>query len=274
MLNITHSPYISVLLPTHKRTETLDRSVRSLVDLCSDPTRLEILFGIDDNDETTKQYFLANVVPYLNEKSVRYIALEFKPMGYEGLNLYYNALAARGQGHWLFVWNDDAVMQTKNWDLEVEKYHGEFLLLRLKTHRSHPYSIFPIFPKEWHDLFGLCSRHQMVDAELSQNAYYLDIMQNIDVEAIHDRFDLTGNNKDNGQTNKRMFEGNPSDPRDFHNPEVVRQRLQDVETLFQYMKKKGIDNDFWELVKTGKASPWTKLKANDPNNLTVVREIK
>jgi hypothetical protein len=193
-------------------------------------------------------------------------------MGYTGLNHYYNGTAAEALADWLFVWNDDAIMDTKHWDQEIRRYDGEFKLLKIHTHNEHPYSIFPIYPKEWYDLFGFLSRHQMIDAELSQMAYMLNLMQIIEVHATHDRADLTGNNNDTTQKNKITLEGNPSDPRDFHNPRFLNSRLADCDTIADYLKNKGTDMSFWENVKLGKQDPWAEMRKNDINKQTTQRK--
>jgi len=137
--------------------------------------------------------------------------------------------------------------------------------LAFHTHNEHPYSIFPIVPREWLDLFGYMSPHSLSDAWLSQQAYLLDILQRIDVDVLHDRFDLTGNNKDETFENRPMLEGNPKDPRDFHNMRWQAKRLEDVRTISKYMESKGLDTSFYKAVMTGKQDPWEKLKLNDTN---------
>ena len=31
---------------------------------------------------------------------------------------------------WIMIFNDDAIMQTKNWDLEINKFDGQFKLIK------------------------------------------------------------------------------------------------------------------------------------------------
>jgi hypothetical protein len=257
---------IAVLLPTRARTDALKLSVISIVNRVVDINGVQILFGFDNDDEIGLGYFSTDIQPWLEEKGAHYTVVLFEPKGYQGLNLYYNGLAQQASADWFFVWNDDALMETTGWDKVVKSYDGQFKLLKVHTHREHPYSIFPIYPKAWYDLFNFMSRHQMVDAELSQEAYMLDLMEIVDIYVTHDRHDITGNNNDATQKAKVTFEGNPSDPRDFHNPRYGNARVQDCEVIATYLKSVGQDISYWEKVKTGQIDPWEKLRANDPNN--------
>jgi hypothetical protein len=265
---------IAVLLPTHERTDALTCSVKSVVENADEPSRLQIIFGIDHTDTVGQTHLDTVIYPYLDEQGVDYIAVGFEPMGYLGLNHYYNGTAAEADADWLFVWNDDAFITTKGWDSVVRENDGEFVMLKMHTHNEHPYSIFPIYPKEWYDLFGFLSRHQMIDAELSQNAYMLGIMRVIEMHAVHDRADLTGNNNDGTQKNKISLEGNQNDPRDFHHTNYVRARLNDCQTLSEYLKSKGHDMTFWENVRDGKQDPWVHMRELDINGQVIQISVK
>jgi len=193
----------------------------------------------------------------------------FEPLGYQGLNQYYNGLGVQASADWLFVWNDDAVMETTGWDKIITDHDGEFKLLKVHTHGEHPYSIFPIYPKEWYDLFKFLSRHQMVDAELSQIAYLLDLIEIVEIYVTHDRADLTGNNDDTTQKKKVTYEGNPSHPLDFHNQVFSNNRIIDATYIAKHLKATGRDTTWWENVIAGKQDPWVKMRANDVNKFMV-----
>lgn len=259
---------IAVLLPTRGRTIPLTRSVMSLINRIQDVSKIQIILGFDDDDEVGLKHWEENLQPLLDERGVHYTALSFEPMGYWKLNEYVTALSRASDASWIFFWNDDAVMESQNWDREIMKHQGQFKLLAVHTHREHPYSIFPIIPRDWLELFGYMSPHQMSDAWLSQVSYMLDIFERIPVWAEHDRFDLTGNNNDEtfqrgGPTHQK--EGNPKNPEDFHSDKWHAKRIQDTEKLAQYLKSRGVDTSFWENVKLGKQNPWEKLEANDIN---------
>jgi hypothetical protein len=263
---------IAVMLPTRGRTVPLKLSIISVFNRVLDLDKVQLILGFDDDDEIGLKYFSTDIQPWMQEKGIHYTVMTFKPMGYEGLNRYYNAMAEQSSADWLFVWNDDALMETTGWDRIVEKYNGQFKLLKVHGHKEHPYSIFPILPREWYDLFGFFSRHQMIDAELSQNAYMLDIMEIVDIYVTHDRHDLTGNNNDATAKARKLLEGNLHDPEDFHHIGYAQARMHDCETIAAHLKARGIDTGFWENVKKGKQDPWEKLKKNDINKQMVQYE--
>lgn len=256
---------ISILLPTRGRTDSLFKSLSSLFDLAKDTSKLEIRLGYDNDDAVGIEHFKSILQPWLDEKKISYTALLFNPVGYSRLHEYVNHLAKGADCKWYFFWNDDALMETQDWDSVIKSYTDQFKLLAVRTHNDHPYSIFPIVPKEWFDVLGHLSQHQMNDAWLSQIAYQLDIMERIPVFVKHDRSDLTGNNTDETFKKRIMFEGNPTNPKDFHNVNVIKARIEEAEKLSQYMKSRGIDTEFWEKVKVGKQDAWEKLKINDVN---------
>lgn len=255
---------IAVLLPTRSRTTALTDSVTSIVSLAKDPDQIQILFGFDDDDTVGLDHFESVIQPFLDDHSVSYQAQAFTSMGYAKLNRYYNHLAQSASADWLFVWNDDAVMNTAGWDQVIAAYTGQFRLLKLHTHNEHPYSIFPIVPRAWYDLLGYFSQHQMIDAELSQLAFMLDLMQIIDVDATHNQVELTNDPTDPLKP-KIRFEGNPANPYDFHNPAMGQQRFQDCERLADYMNKNNLDTTWWSRVKLGQQDPWEKMRLLDIN---------
>lgn len=257
---------IAVLLPTRGRTDSLMRSVKSLFDLADNKDRIQLMLGIDNDDKAGIKHFTEVLKPWLDDNKIAYTALSFAPLGYGQLDGYVNKLAQKAvPSNWYFFWNDDAVMETQGWDQVISSYTGQFKLLAVHTHNDHPYSIFPIVPKPWLDTLGYLSQHQMNDAWCSQIAYQLDIWERIEVHVIHDRSDLTGNNTDETYANRVLFEGNPSNPKDFHNFGVIQKRINDSNKLADYMKSVGLSTTWWENCKLGTQDPWVKLKQNDVN---------
>ena len=156
---------ISIILPTRGRTETLKRSIESLVSTVNDAKSIEIMFGIDSDDDVVSEYIKTDIAPVLQEAGIDARANIFKPLGYENLHLYVNALAENCTGEWLFFWNDDAIMLTQDWDSVIDSYTGQFKLLAPRdNHNGHPYAILPIVPRDWFILIGHLSQNAQNDA--------------------------------------------------------------------------------------------------------------
>ena len=133
---------IAILLPTRGRSDMLERSLKSLVELANNIDRVQFLFGFDDDDQIGSDCFKNEIQSYLDSYDVDYTAFMFARMGYARLHEYVNSLARKASAKWLVFWNDDAIMQTRGWDTEIKKYNGDFKLLAFHTHNDHPYSIF------------------------------------------------------------------------------------------------------------------------------------
>ena len=251
---------ISILLPTRGRTEVLKTSIMTLLDNANDPICLELLFGLDEDDSDVIEYIKEELAPILQEHGVESRANIFKPLGYENLHNYVNTLAQSATGEWLFFWNDDCLMQTKDWDTVVNSYTGQFKLLAPKdNHNGHPYAILPIIPKDWFILIGHLSQNAQNDAWVSHIAYMLDIFERIDIEIIHDRADITGNNNDETFKNRKYMEGNPEDPRDFGHPDMQNARVATAHKIAWFLEKTGRDTSWWEKVKAGEQNPFEKM---------------
>jgi hypothetical protein len=251
---------ITVLLPTRGRTEVLKTSLETLVSKARVTKRVEIILGLDEDDDDVKKYIEDEIAPYLREHEIECRANIFKPLGYENLHTYVNTLAGSSTGEWLFFWNDDALMVSDNWDDEITKYNGQFKLLAPRdNHGGHPYAILPIVPKDWFRLMDHLSQNAQNDAWLSHIAYMLDIFERIDVEFIHDRADITGNNDDETFQNRKYMEGNPDDPRDFGHPDMQNARVRSAYKISWFLERIGQKSEFWERVKTGEQDPFEKM---------------
>lgn len=261
----THN--IAVLLPTRGRTDQLRRSVMSLLDLAHDPKQVQIMLGMDKDDPHSIEYVKTTLFDEFKKDDIDSSLVTFDPMGYIRLNEYVNVLARYSDARWLMFWNDDAVMQSRDWDLRITEHDGEFCCLRMPTHNCHPYAIFPIVPVEWYRLLGHLSPHQISDAWISQTAYLLNIMKNIDVDVIHDRHDLTGNNNDDTYKNRVMLEGRPEDPRDFNHVNWRARRVLEANKIAWFMKMRGADTTWFSDVMSGRQDPWSYMlsEEQDPN---------
>ena len=265
---------ISILLPTRGRTDMLMRSVSSLRDLATNFSTVEVLFGMDNNDLIGLEFFLHNVIPWIEQYNIHHKVVVFEPMGYHNLHRYFNGLSEHSHGKWLFLWNDDAVMKTRGWDTYIRAKTGEFKLLSVITHNEHPYSIFPIVPREWYETLGHVSQHSLNDAWVSNIAYPLDIFERIPVYCDHERADLTGNAIDHTFQKRVVLEGNAANPMDFNHPDIIDLRMTDARKLAQWLQDvKNQDMSFFIECCEGKRDPWAKLRTNDPNQQVMTMAV-
>ena len=256
----TEPAVISVLLPTRGRRETLRKSLDSLVSKANHPERLEILFGVDEDDQSVIDYIKEEIAEDLKEVGIEARASIFKPLGYENLHIYVNTLAGAATGDWFFFWNDDCLMVSEGWDDVIDQYNGQFKLLGPKdNHNGHPYAILPIVPRDWFILMGHLSQNPQNDAWLSHIAYMLDIFERVDFEFIHDRADITGNNDDETFQNRKYMEGNPQDPKDYGHTDMQNARVNSAHKIAWFLDKIGKPSEFWERVKEGKQDPFEKM---------------
>ena len=244
---------ISILLPTRKRLDLLKKSVQSLINNARQPDKLQFLFAVDEDDNKTFLYLKQSKYP-------NQLALQFKPIGYENLHKYNNTLAGYATGKWIMFFNDDAIMKTKNWDDKIMDFEDEFCLLRFKEQTGHPYSIFPCFPQKWFYLLDHISLHGQNDAWLSEIAYMLNIMRDVDISVIHDRADITGNNNDETFRLRKYNEGNPEQKGDLHHIGMVKLRYKDALKINWLLGLMGQPNEFIIKNLENKSDPFILLK--------------
>jgi hypothetical protein len=259
---------VAILLASRGRTESLLKSVTSMVINASIKSKIQFIFAFDQDDYLGFAYFNEVVKPWIKEKNINYRVMLTERYGYHNLSKYYNQMAFMANADWYFMWNDDAIMDTKGWDRVIASKTGEFKILSIHTHNEHPYSIFPIVPKSWPYILGLLAKHHMFDSEISQLAYYLDIIEKVEIYATHDRADLTGNNQDATYKERILLDKDPTDPRDINSKESMDYRNKNLTILYEFMKFNKFDVSWFESILNGtNKDPFRKLRENDPNKL-------
>lgn len=254
---------ISVLLPTRGRGQLAHKSLLSLVDNATDIKNVEFLLAIDDDDTATLDYLNDTMIPDFQSRDIALRAFNMKRMGYQQLHKYVNYLGYNSYGRWLLFWNDDAVMQSKGWDNEIISYNGQLAILRYKdNHNCHPYSVFPIVPRDWLTLFECLSPAQQTDAWISQVAWLTDSMITIESKVLHDRADITGNNDDEIYQERVYLD-------DANTPQMVQMKQAYAAKWAWFRKLLGQDSGWYDHWQAGHADPWDKMMKMDVNNQLV-----
>ena len=253
-------------MATRGRPELAFRSLKSLIKNAHNVDEIEFCVAIDNDDTNSIDYFNTTVVPWFERNEYDILVLSFDRLGYAKLNEYMQTLALNSKGAWLIIWNDDAVMDTEHWDKEIVSYTGQFKLLAFQdNHNKHPYSIFPILPREWLVLFGTLSPQQACDAWVSQVAYVVDIFKRIKTTITHDRHDLTGNNNDTTYAEREFLEGDPTRVGDAFHPDMIKLKDFYCQKVAWYLKRIGQDTGRWDKVIRKEVDPFALMHENDPN---------
>lgn len=267
---------ISVCMATRGRPELAFDSIKSMINLAHDRDEIEFCIAIDNDDTASNEYFTKTVTPWFEKEELDLLVMSFDRLGYAKLNEYISHLASNCNGAWIITWNDDARMESQDWDKEIASYTGQFKLLAFKdNHNKHPYSIFPILPREWMVLFGIISPQQAIDAWVSQVCYLTDCFQRIESTVLHDRHDLTGNNNDTTYQEREFLEGDPNRAGDAFHPEMQKLKEQFAAKVGWYLKRIGQDTGYWDKVLRKEVEPYSLMHANDPNkNLSTYTWVK
>jgi len=146
--------FVSVLLPTRGRTEAVKSSIQSLLETAIEPENIEILFRLDDDDDTDPEELQSL---HTHVKIITGPRLN----GYQSLDIFYNELCEIATGEWLFLWNDDAIMLSDCWDLFLMEECQNKLLVQVGEESMYSEesttlftSPFPIVNRKVHDILG------------------------------------------------------------------------------------------------------------------------
>lgn len=182
------TPLVSFLLPTRGRSQKLKAVLDSLVETCSSINNFEVVLLFDDDDREHIGEFESWPKNYQYKKQV------LKRAGYNNLQVYYNLACSMSSGKWLWVWNDDSRMISRDWDLVIKEYEEEFVILNpwntrevdkeyLKTH-----TMFPIVPRVFYEHLGHLSPWNHIDTYLGKIVDGMGLIKNeFRIVHTHDR---------------------------------------------------------------------------------------
>lgn len=220
MSSLSAQRWVSFLCPSRGRPESLRRSIESLRSTAYDPECFEVLVYIDDDDPAGDAYFdgFSDLGAYV---------FEGPALGYSRLHeCIANRLVPYARGQWLWLWNDDAVMQTERWDVKLRKYPVNIIGNPDTNHGSHVtgLNVFPVIPRAWVDLVGW-ARDGANDTWWQFIGQALGVQRNLPVQVLHDRSDLTGGHDDATRA------GNNYDPSGFWSEATQAEIRADAEKI-------------------------------------------
>lgn len=172
--------YVSFLIPTRLRTKLLEKSLISIKKNSIEKNTFEIILCVDDDDIKTIKWTSKNIEQF----NLKLIITSRK--GYNKLQEYYNIAAKQSSGEWLWLWNDDAEIISKNWDLVLKKYSKKCLILNPGYRENYTYKYtenesfnkffaqFPILSRKIYEKLGYFSAWNHADSfidKLSKDLY-------------------------------------------------------------------------------------------------------
>lgn len=226
---------ISVLLPTRKRVAMVEASLSSLLDRTRHPEQIEILLAYDDDDDQSHEYFNSDRwSEFIGKWPVKHRIYQVPRWGYRALHRYINMLANESRGKWIFFWSDDPLMETDNWDDHVRANEDFVGLLHIAASNAPMNcSILPLFHRQWIELFGCVSPINHADSWMSDICWNAKARRVIPVTVFHDRFEDSGNNRDETYEDKRRAIATDSS-KDYHTPESKNMRAEWAQRLREY----------------------------------------
>jgi hypothetical protein len=234
---------VSVLLPTRQRPELMLKAVKSLIEKADDPSRIEVLLKIDTDDQRT----YTSRCSELEQLTPNYkILISPRQRGYADLHTHVNDLCAVAEGEYLFLWNDDATMQTEHWDEYVAQHsRGDFgdpvCVIQIDNSDAWKYG-FPLVHRKVYEILGHFSLNAQNDTWMHTVATHAGIERREErILSFHDRYDLTQNPSMQDSTYTDVWNpetgGYQKSHELFQSPSEQALRIEDVAKLSTYLAK-------------------------------------
>ena len=146
---------------------------------------------------------------------------------YANIHKYFNELSAISGKKWLWMWNDENIMKSQGWDKIISPHLDKFQLIFPREN-----SCFHLCPQKLTQLIGCYAPTTSCDSWQGKLATDLDIVCWIDIDLVHDRFDITGNNFDETYL-ARDYVNNVSDN--------INNNKRELEIVSKYLEQNGVD---------------------------------
>ena len=153
---------LSMLTPTRGRPDHVKRYIDSIFATADDPSRIELLFYVDNDDPELKGYIhLAGDYTQYKEYPFKKVTFIFDEP--KSVSKSWNDIAALSQGDVLCMGNDDIIYQEKSWDtrvdLEVAAYTAKhtdriFCMWFDCGIKGSEWPTFPMISREWYNVLG------------------------------------------------------------------------------------------------------------------------
>lgn len=119
---------ISIQIPTRNRSHHMINVINNLIDKVSDIKNIEILLRMDDDDMSSVEILKNTFSEHIG--NLIKILIGNRGGGYYDLPKFHYELSEISTGEWLFLYNDDVIMDTQNFDLYIIEHHNKKIILQ------------------------------------------------------------------------------------------------------------------------------------------------
>jgi len=194
---------VSMICPSRGRIDLIKKTIDSVYNNAKDPSNIEFLIRLD-NDDTVA---LSRISEITNYKLDTIVIVGERFRGYRDLHIYVNEMCALSRGEFIFLFNDDSEIVSKDWEQSLIAHRKQTIILNPFTTSSRtppfppswqqPLNTFPIISRDIYDAMGHFALQAHNDSWIVALNKRLKIEKPInDIKIYHDRADKTGNNND------------------------------------------------------------------------------
>lgn len=133
--------------------------VESIASLESKPGNWDMHIAIDPDEEQMNEYLALH-----SDRVHVYVMPE--RYGYKQLHRYYNQMAKKADGDWLFNWNDDAQMLTEDWYDKIVAHDHK--IAQVLSPYDPVNNLFPVISRRWYEVLKHYSLSPHVDSWVQQ----------------------------------------------------------------------------------------------------------
>ena len=188
-------PYISVIFPSRKRVDLLQKTLTSIFSLANpEVNNFEVIVKVDLDDLETLDY-IKTWDPQIENL---HFLISSRKKGYLSIMDFVEDMIDLAKGKYIISFNDDTIILTPNWNSILESKLTDFKFYYPKVNGYK--EAFYCIPKELYHLWGHIAPHNQADSHLNWVGQTLGINEYIEEVEFHQDLELvdeTSIDKDN-----------------------------------------------------------------------------
>lgn len=151
----------SILVPTRARPELAIALIENISNTITDISRVELLFRVDTDDIPTQHALQLAIMN--SPLHIKMLVGPRPPRMYQDIFMMYNDLAKIAIGQYMWIFNDDAKMDTIGWDDTIAQYTTQKIVhIAIPGHIGN---LFPLVHRSIPDMLGHLGTHMKIDVQ-------------------------------------------------------------------------------------------------------------